>query len=147
MPVVAAPVHLRSKDALLFQPLTLGFVVRDNGEITQADAPRKFIAGPDEIVTWVVGNASDDPITVSLLLFLRKKKHNDNTGDTGDEIRPFIWLGTNAVTLAAKQTGIIAGRRDPDYPMRDFHDFLSYTIRVDGPFGVIDYDPDGEIKP
>jgi hypothetical protein len=139
------PRHLRSREALLFQSLTIGFSVEAAGSIT--DAPSKFAAGPNEIVTWVVGNASGEPITVSLTKFLRKKKHNDQTGDPNDQVAPFRWLGSNTVRLDRGQTGIIAGRMDPNYTRRDFFDHLSYTIQVDGPFGTIEYDPDGDIKP
>src|SRR5262245_14889342 len=140
-----APKHLRSKDALLFQGLTVGFRVEANGDIKEA--PRKFAAGPDEIVTWIVGNAGGQPIEVTLKKFLRKKKHDDPTGDPKDQVEPFIWYGSEAVTVGGNQAGIIAGRRDPAYKRRDFVDVLSYTIQVDGPFGSIEYDPDGDIKP
>lgn len=145
MPPVQQMVHLRSKDALLLHPLTVGFSVGANGDI--AEAPRKFMAGPDEIVQWVVGNASGVQVTVSLITFLRRRKHTDETGDPGDPVTPFLWLGSNGVTLQPGETKLIAGRRDPSYPKRDLFDSLSYTIRVEGPFGTIDYDPDGDIKP
>ena len=139
------PRHLRSKDALLFQTLTIGFTVQQNGDIN--DAPRKFVAGPDEIVTWLIGNAGGQSIRVTLKQFLRKKKHTDSTGDPADRVEPFIWYGSPSVTVSANQAGIIAGRRDPAYHRRDLVDVLSYTIQVDGPFGTIEYDPDGDIKP
>jgi len=147
-PVQTHPIHRRSKDALVFQPHTLGVVVRENGDIPPADTPRKFILGHDEIVTWIVGNASGQPIKVSLLTFLRRDHPGDETGNPNNVVSPFLWLGTNAVKLLPDQTGIIAGRRDPSYQTHGLgDDSVSYTIRVEGPFGVIDYDPDGEIKP
>ena len=140
------PKHLRSKPALLFQPLTVAFTVEAHGDIKEA--PRKFLAGKDEIVTWIVGNASGEKIKVSLSKFLRRKHHTDETGDPNDEVKPCIWIGSDAVTLEAGQTGIIAGRVDPNYDIKGFFDHLSYTIRVAGQsFGTIDYDPDGDIKP
>lgn len=145
MPLVQQLVHLRSKDASVVHPLTVGFSVGTAGDI--AEAPRKFIAGADEIVTWLVGNASGVDVTVSLITFLRRRKHTDATGDPADPVTPFLWLGSNSVTLQPGDTKLIAGRRDPAYPKRDFFDNVSYTIRVEGPFGTIDYDPDGDIKP
>jgi hypothetical protein len=137
--------RLRSKPTHLFQPLTVGFTVGAAGEITDNDAPRKFLAGKNEIVTWIVGNNSGRKTTVSLLRFLRKNDPLDEVGDSTKEVRPFKWIGSNVVVLEIGQTGIIAGKVDPEYDR--LFDFLSYTIRVEGFGEAIDYDPDGDIKP
>src|SRR5262245_29948357 len=84
------PKHLRSKGFLLFQPLTVGFTVEKNGVINEA--PRRFLAGKNEIVTWIVGNASGEEITVSLDTFLRRDEDDDETGT--QPVFPFVWMST-----------------------------------------------------
>ena len=141
------PKPLRSKDTPFFQPFTVGFTVEQKGVINEA--PRRFHAGKTEIVTWIVGNASEEMITVTLLMFLRRKKPSDETGDPNDKVDPFTWIGANAVTLDVGQTGIIAGMVDPKYTNKQvgIEIDLSYTIRVEGKSFTEEYDPDGDIKP
>lgn len=147
---------LRSKGALLFQPFTIGFTVEPKGEISEA--PRRFLAGKNEIVTWIIGNASGEPITVTLDRFLRRDDDDDEVGNPKDEVYPFRWIGLvppkqfpyppPTLQLAVGQTGIIAGRVDSKYKFKGFgKDDLSYTIRVAGSFGTVEHDPDGDIKP
>ena len=141
------PKHLRSKGALLFQPFTVGFTVEPNGVIKEA--PRRFLAGKNEIVTWIVGNASGEDITVTLDTFLRRDDDDDETGNPNDPLPDvFIWIGSNAVTLSKGQTGIIAGRVNPKHKFKGFgKDDVSYTIRVKAKNWTEEYDPDGDIKP
>jgi hypothetical protein len=139
-------------------PTTLGFNVEGGGKIL--DAPTRFIVSKNEIVTWVIGNTSNGPITVSIVDFKFKPDSGQPKGSVDES--PFIWLGSETVALAPHQVGFIAGRLNPAYKHHShlgFHDHVSYTIAVrslsdpsnpeEKPnfFEDVDYDPDGEIKP
>jgi hypothetical protein len=144
-------------------PTTLGFNVENGGVIQEKGAPARFIVSKNEIVTWVIGNTSGGPITVTLLDFKFKPlTSNEPKGSVDITPQPFIWLGSDTVALAPQQVGFLAGVLSPDYDHHNhlgFHDHLTYTIAVrslsdpsnpqEQPnfFEDVDYDPDGEIKP
>ena len=132
----------------------IGVAIGKDGGIV--NPPTKFEAHKNDIVLWVFGNTSGQPITVTLMDFNRKKLIDDDKGDSGDPVMPFTWLVSNIVQIADQQLGFIAAQRDPNFKIRGFlgvgPDAVSYTIRVESratqsPFPAIDYDPDGEIKP
>jgi len=126
-------------------PTVVGFTVGLNGDI--AYAPTMFEARSNDIVMWVVGNTSGEQITVTIKDFLRKKVFAQDDTKGVDAVKPFLWIGSNTLQLDNNETGIIAGRRDPDYGVGFLPDHVSYTITVTSASFDIDYDPDGDIKP
>ena len=130
-------------------PTVVGFTIVDGGDLPDVGAPTKFVAAPNDIVLWVVGNTSGYTITVTLTDFLRKKHPADPKGTIQPETPPFIWLVSDTVVVDDGKVGFIAGRRNPDYQTQSFlfHDFLSYTIHVQSTAFDFEYDPDGDIKP
>ena len=156
------PVHLPSGPPT-HHPTTVGFNVEKGGVIRLEGAPTRFVVSKNEIVTWVIGNTTDGPITVSLVDFkFRPLTSNELKGTVDINPQPFIWFGSDTVALAPHKVGFIAGRLDPAYDHQNhlgFHDHLTYTIAVrslsdpsnpaEKPnfFDDVDYDPDGEIKP
>ncbi|HUL72082.1 MAG TPA: hypothetical protein VLT86_03225 [Vicinamibacterales bacterium] len=97
---------------------------------------------------WIIGNASNETITVTLSEFSKKKHATDDKG-TGPTPNPppLIWLCTGSLTLADKTAGFIAAIRNPAYEAGLFHDHYSYTIGIVGETFNVAWDPDGEIKP
>jgi hypothetical protein len=133
-------------------PTVVGFTVGIGGAIPEDGAPTKFVAAPNDIVLWAVGNQTQEQIRVTLRDFLLKDNDDDPKGQNPTAPDPFIWLVPFPVRVDAGTVGVIAGRRNPAYQTKTVFfvhvkDHLSYTIRVEGAFGMIDYDPDGDIKP
>jgi len=130
-----------------FLPAVVGFNVDPGGGI--GAGPTRFIVGKNEFVTWFIGNQSNEPISVTLSQFSRKRQPSDDKGDPLDPAMPLIWIGSNSVSLQPNTSGFITALRDPNYSLKDpiFHDFFSYTIGIKGTTIDIAWDPDGEIKP
>ncbi len=108
--------------------------------------PGRFLAGQEEVVSWVITNISNEQITVALTKFM-KKAHFSHAHGQHPAGGYFQWLGHNQITLNSGEIGRIYARvkRGPDYP--PMVDCLSYTIEVRSATVAIDYDPDGDIKP
>ncbi len=105
--------------------------------------PGRFLAGPQEVLNWVIANHSHEPVTVTLVDFLRRNAVDPTVKTRADAW--FEWLRTNSITLAHGQTGSIYAKIA--LPPFDGIDSIEYTIQVRGTTFAIDYDPDGEIKP
>jgi hypothetical protein len=142
-----APTKVDLRSPFYALPLTApSFSVSSAGEIQ--DGPGRFLAAKNEVVTWVVTNKGQQPITVGILTFLRKKHLFDAHGDNQDPVDDYFdWPVNNPVTVGGGQIGYLYARITKK-PKHALGDHLSYTIRVAGQsFGTIDYDPDGDIKP
>lgn len=135
------------------QPNTPRIEVGPGGKIDPKRAPARFFISQkfSEIVVWVVMNKSGQPITVTIVDFLRKK---DMFEKKGTEQLPTClqWLTGASVQVESGQVGFLAGFVDPHYQMKGLLDHVSYTIQVrsragTNPFPDFDYDPDGDIKP
>jgi hypothetical protein len=121
------------------------FTVGPDGAIDMP--PGSFLAGLEEVVSWVITNASTKQITVALTKFMKKAHYKASQAEHQAEDY-FEWLGGRMLNLNDGQTGRLYGRvkRGPDNPI----DSLSYTIEVrstDHTSFAFDYDPDGDIKP
>ena len=134
------------------QPHTtvLSFSVGQNGNIV--NAPTFFEVWTGDTVIWFIGNASGQPITVTLAEFLLKDTDTDPKGNPSHVVLPFVWLTSNTVDIDDQKIGIIAGLRDPNYPLHGMHDPVSYNIYIasrakTNPFPPVVWDPDGDIKP
>ncbi len=131
---------------LAIPPTVPRFTVGPDGVID--DAPGRFWAAKDEVVTWAITNASSKPITVRLVNFLRRRHPTDPHGQDPAATH-FVWLGRNDLTLEDRQTDFLYARIARPAVQR-MGDSISYTIEVrstDGTSFAIDYDPDGDIKP
>jgi hypothetical protein len=115
------------------------FVVRKGGVIDGKDAPAALRLHQNDIVAWFITNASGGDITVEFIDFALKLKKK--------KIQPIEYVTENPVTVKNGDTAVVYGTvtRKPDSTFMP--DFVKYTIRVQGSFGAIDYDPDLEIKP
>ncbi|MGE5836043.1 MAG: hypothetical protein ACM4AI_16300 [Acidobacteriota bacterium] len=134
----------------------MGFSVDGHGGITVA--PRTFRVEKDhnDIITWMIGNQGEGPITVTFTEFMFKPDKDAAKGSVPIDPEPFIWLASDNARIEAGQVGLIAARLRPDYEFKSQgvfkHDYVSYTIEVRSTanpkkFADVDYDPDGEIKP
>lgn len=120
----------------LFPQSIVGFTVQAGGNIPTM--PTRFGVGSNEIVLWVIGNTSGQLVTVRLMNFVRN----------GVAVTPFVWLVDDNVAIEPDKTGFIAGAKNiGGYSHQNLVDRVKYTIRVAGAFPMVDYDPDGDIKP
>ena len=135
------------RSCFLAIPLTVPrFTVGAKGAID--DAPGRFWAAKDEVVTWAITNESSKRITVRLVNFLRRRHPTDPHGQDPAAAH-FVWLRGNHLTLEDHQTDYLYARIARP-AVQGPGDSISYTIEVrstDGTSFAIDYDPDGDIKP
>ncbi len=108
--------------------------------------PGRFLAGPEEVVSWVITNNSNEEITVAMTNFIKKAQDSHARGvHTAGAY--FDWLCGWKLTLGHGETDRLHARVTQGPVPPSMLDCLSYTIEVRGASFAFDYDPDGDIKP
>lgn len=128
-------------------PFTVpSFTVERDGKISFP--PGRFLAAKNEVVVWEVTNASKQAIDVSIVDFLLKETLIDTRG-TKPADHYFEWLVAKKIHFDGTTDNEVKFlyARVKQKGAHPLGDHLSYSIRIEGDFGKVDYDPDGDIKP